>query len=77
MTMDDGLKVLVIEDDKYISNFLGVSIKKEGHTVFIAQSADEGLFLFASHHPDVVLLDLGLPDRDGLEVCLLYTSRCV
>ena len=34
----------------------------------VAQSADEGLFLYASQHPDIVLLDLGLPDRDGLEV---------
>jgi two-component system KDP operon response regulator KdpE len=34
----------------------------------LAESADEGLFLFSSNHPDVVLLDLGLPDRDGLEV---------
>lgn len=66
--MTDELSVLVIEDDKYISNFISVSLKKEGHRVLLAESAAEGMFLFSSHHPDIVLLDLGLPDRDGLEV---------
>ena len=66
--MPDDLCILVIEDDKYISNFIAVSLRKEGYKVLLAESADEGLFLFSSNHPDVLLLDLGLPDRDGLEV---------
>lgn len=66
--MMDELSALVIEDDKYISNFISVSLKKEDHKVMLAESADAGMFLFSSHHPDIVLLDLGLPDRDGLEV---------
>lgn len=66
--MTDNLNVLVIEDDKYISNFLAVSLKKEGYRVLVAQSAAEGLFLFLSNHPDIILLDLGLPDKDGLDV---------
>ncbi len=66
--MTDNLNVLVIEDDKYISNFLAVSLKKEGYRVLVAQSAAEGLFLFSSNHPDIILLDLGLPDKDGLDV---------
>lgn len=66
--MPDDLCVLVIEDDKYISNFIAVSLRKEGYKVMLAESADEGLFLFSSNHPDVLLLDLGLPDKDGLEV---------
>jgi two-component system KDP operon response regulator KdpE len=66
--MINELRVLVIEDDKYISNFIAVSLKKEGDKVTLADSADEGLFLFSSNHPDIVLLDLGLPDKDGLEV---------
>jgi len=64
----EELKVLVIEDDKYILNFIVVSLKKEGYTVASAGSADEGMFLFCGNKPDMVLLDLGLPDRDGLEV---------
>lgn len=66
--MDEKTVILVIEDDKYISHFIEVSLSKENYSVLVAASADEGLFMFASHHPDIVLLDLGLPDRDGLEV---------
>lgn len=66
--MADELFILVIEDDKYISNFMAVSLKKEGYKVTLAERADEGLFLFSANHPDVVLLDLGLPDKDGLAV---------
>lgn len=66
--MPDNLYALIIEDDKYISNFIAVSLKAEGYRVTVAQTAAEGLFLFSSNRPDVVLLDLGLPDRDGLEV---------
>ncbi len=66
--MESKLTILVIEDDKYISNFIAVSLEKDAYKVLVAASAAEGLFLFTSHHPDVILLDLGLPDRDGLEV---------
>ncbi|MDW7657573.1 MAG: response regulator transcription factor [Bacillota bacterium] len=66
--MERKLKILVIEDDPYISNFISVSLKKDGHTALIADTAAAGLFLFTSHHPDMILLDLGLPDRDGLDV---------
>lgn len=66
--MTDELCILIIEDDKYISNFIAVSLKKEGYKIMLAESAAEGLFLFSSNHPDVILLDLGLPDRDGLEI---------
>lgn len=61
-------KILVVEDDKYIARFIDMSLSQEGYEVVVAGSADEGLFLFSSHRPDIVLLDLGLPDRDGLEV---------
>lgn len=64
--MESKLKVLIIEDDRYISNFIAVSLEKDNYHVLTAASASEGLFLFDSHHPDIILLDLGLPDRDGL-----------
>lgn len=66
--MENSLKILIIEDDKYISGFLVISLKKENYEVIVAGTADEGMFLFSSHHPDIVLLDLGLPDRDGVDV---------
>jgi len=61
-------KILILEDDRYISNFLSVSLEKEGYGVLTAESAAEGLYLLSSQHPDILLLDLGLPDLDGLDV---------
>lgn len=66
--MDKRVTILIIEDDPYISNFIAVSLDKSDYHVLTARSASEGLFLFSSHHPDIILLDLGLPDQDGLEV---------
>ncbi len=61
-------KILAIEDDRYITGFLSLSLKKEEYEVLVAQTAAEGMFLYTSHNPDIVLLDLGLPDKDGVEV---------
>ena len=46
--MDKAFRILLIEDDRYISGFTAVSLRKEGYEVDVAQSADEGLFLYAS-----------------------------
>ncbi|MEA4921083.1 MAG: response regulator transcription factor [Clostridiaceae bacterium] len=66
--MNEKLKILVIEDDKYISHFIDISLSKENYSVLVAETAAEGMFLFSSHKPDVILLDLGLPDRDGVDL---------
>ncbi len=66
--MNEKKTILVIEDDKYISHFIDLSLTKENYAVLIAETAAEGMFLFSSHRPDLVLLDLGLPDRDGIEL---------
>ena len=63
----DG-KILVVEDDKYISAFIVTSLQNSGYECLSAKDATEGMFLFASYRPEIVLLDLGLPDRDGLQV---------
>lgn len=61
-------RILIIEDDKYISNFIEVSLNKDDYEVITASSASDGLFKFASYNPEIIILDLGLPDRDGLEI---------
>ncbi len=66
--MDLELTVLIIEDDRYIANFLALSLKKEQYQTMNASTAQEGLSLCYANHPDLILLDLGLPDMDGLEV---------
>ncbi|HKD99500.1 MAG TPA: response regulator [Planctomycetota bacterium] len=60
--------VLVIEDEPKIRRFLRAALEAQGHRVVEAATAKEGLALAATHPPEIVVLDLGLPDRDGLEV---------
>jgi two-component system, OmpR family, KDP operon response regulator KdpE len=61
-------RILLIEDDPHIRRFLRASLATQGYELLEAETGREGLALAASHVPDVVLLDLGLPDMDGLEV---------
>jgi two-component system KDP operon response regulator KdpE len=60
--------VLIVEDDPQIRRFLRAALPAHGYRLFEAESAEEGLRQAATRTPDVVLLDLGLPDLDGLEV---------
>jgi two-component system KDP operon response regulator KdpE len=59
--------VLVIEDDTSLRRALRTSLKARGFQVLESPTAEEGLVLIADDRPDVVLLDLGLPDLDGIE----------
>jgi two-component system, OmpR family, KDP operon response regulator KdpE len=60
--------ILLIEDEKQMRRFLRVTLQSEKYGVLEAETADDGLSQAAIRNPDVVLLDLGLPDMDGLEV---------
>ncbi|HET9870586.1 MAG TPA: response regulator [bacterium] len=60
--------VLVIEDEPPIRRFLRVSLENRNLKTLEAAGGEEGLALAASHNPDIILLDLGLPDLDGLVV---------
>lgn len=57
--------MLVIEDEQPIRRFLRASLTNEGYRVSEATSGEEGLRMASSHPPDLVVLDLGLPDLDG------------
>jgi two-component system KDP operon response regulator KdpE len=61
--------VLVVDDDRALLRALRVGLAARGHEVAAAVTAEEGLSKVAVGAPDVVILDLGLPDLDGLEVC--------
>jgi two-component system KDP operon response regulator KdpE len=60
--------ILLIEDDPHIRRFLRASLVTQGYDLLEAETGREGLALAASRVPDVVLLDLGLPDLEGMEV---------
>ena len=60
-------KVLIVEDDRSICSFVETILQTCGYQVLTAQSCSQGLLVFASHLPDLVVLDLGLPDMDGTE----------
>ncbi|MGO9196678.1 MAG: response regulator transcription factor [Acidimicrobiales bacterium] len=62
-------RVLVIDDDRPLLRALRIALSARGHEVIVATSGQEGLSKVALEEPEVVLLDLGLPDLDGLEVC--------
>ena len=62
-------RILVIEDEPDIQQILDYNLREKGHKVFIAGKGEEGLRLAREKRPDLVLLDLMLPDIPGTEVC--------
>ena len=60
--------VLLIEDEKNICNFISKTLSSQGYRVSCASTGNEALSLATSLCPDILLLDLGLPDMDGIEV---------
>lgn len=60
--------ILLIEDERQMLRFLRITLQNEKYGILEAESAAEGLSQTATRNPDIVLLDLGLPDMDGLEV---------
>jgi len=61
-------KILIIEDDRSICGFLDTTLQAAGYQVVSAHSAAQGQLVFSSHQPDLIILDLGLPDLDGMEL---------
>lgn len=61
-------KVLIVEDEQSISNFISTILSANGYDTIIVRSGEEALTMISSHCPDLVVLDLGLPDMDGIEV---------
>lgn len=62
-------KILIVEDEKPIADILQFNLEKEGYRVAVAYDGEEGLAKVVEDPPDLVLLDLMLPKKDGMEVC--------
>jgi two-component system KDP operon response regulator KdpE len=67
--MNNAPHILVIDDEPQILRALRTILTEKEFKVSIANRGEEGLNLAATHSPDVIILDLGLPDMDGVEVC--------
>lgn len=67
-------KILIIEDEESISDLLSYSLKKEGFITKVAGNGEEGLNLFKEFNPDMIILDLMLPDFSGFEICKMITK---
>ena len=61
-------KVLIVEDEQSISNFISMILTANGYDTIVVRSGEEALTMISSHCPDLIILDLGLPDMDGIEV---------
>ncbi|AUS96963.1 DNA-binding response regulator [Clostridium thermosuccinogenes] len=66
--MADSITVLIVEDDKYIMSLVNMFLKDEGYRTITTSSGKEAVALFYANNPDLILLDLGLPDIDGMDV---------
>ena len=59
-------KILIVEDESNICSFVKTILEANGYQVIVATTCQQGIMMVASHIPDLIILDLGLPDRDGL-----------
>ena len=64
----NNLLILVVEDDAPVRNLIGTTLKTHGYDYMTATSGESAVMQASSHNPDVILLDLGLPDIDGVDV---------
>lgn len=66
--MENKPYILLVEDDKPIRNFITTSLAAHGFRYIETDKGNEAITLFLSNNPDLIILDLGLPDIDGIEV---------
>ena len=61
-------KILIVEDEKSIAHFISTVLNNNGYEALLARSGAEAQSMISSHCPDLIILDLGLPDMDGLDI---------
>lgn len=67
--MNSEYKILLVDDEPDILEFLGYNLKKEGYNVFTANNGKEAIAVARKENPHVIILDVMMPDMDGIETC--------
>ncbi|TIH74436.1 response regulator, partial [Klebsiella pneumoniae] len=62
-------RILVVDDDPHIREVIRVALRKAGMSVIEARDGKDALARFAGERPDLIVLDIGMPEFDGLDVC--------
>ena len=79
--MNNKYKILLVEDEENIRKFVTALFEAHGYQMLTAKTAEGGISMFTSHLPDLVILDLGLPDKDGTvflqEIRKTFTTPCI
>ncbi len=65
----DQIKILLVDDDPDIVEFMSYNLKKETYTVFVAENGIEAIKKAKKHLPDLIILDVMMPEMDGMQVC--------
>ena len=63
------MKILIVDDEKDILEFLSYNLKKEGFEILTANNGLEGLEMATKEVPDLIILDVMMPEMDGIEAC--------
>lgn len=67
--MSTNYKILLVDDEPDIVEFLSYNLKKEGYTVFAANNGKDAIDIAKKEHPHLIILDVMMPDMDGIETC--------
>lgn len=73
--MNNKYKILFVEDDEHIRTFVSALLEANGYMMLLAETCAEAKTLYNSHIPDLVILDLGLPDKDGGELLAFIRKK--
>jgi two-component system KDP operon response regulator KdpE len=65
---ETGVKILIVDDERAIRRFLRASLNARGYSVLEAANGVEAMQVLTVEHPDLLILDVGLPDKDGIEI---------
>jgi two-component system alkaline phosphatase synthesis response regulator PhoP len=69
MSNNNEYKILLVDDEPDILEFLSYNLKKEGYNVFVSNNGKDAITIARRENPDVIILDVMMPDMDGIETC--------